>query len=306
MDSGVRVHRGSRGTKGIDSDRFHNYGDKLDNPGIGCDELDYFDKTNNLGIRSEVRPSNRREATPSDNPPTEIERVTESATTSIKPAGCKRPNVIVVVPRKTTDHRVNYPVNVVLTPQVNEQNSLCADTKPDERFPEEPEVIPAGTAEEASTGDMTDNQPLSVNQLNTMTTATILPMDYDDIKRPAPRRGLVEVAKEASTGDTTIEKCLDVVLDNTEMTKRKVSTELLDIPPQSVTRGFLELAEDARKICTEKKQSFLVEEVPPQITEMTRPMIEPVSWTIVEDLGQSVEVLCEGTARVPTVRFDVG
>ena len=44
------------------------------------------------------------------------------------------------------------------------------------------------------------------------------------------------------------------------------------------------------------------EEVPPQITEMTRPMIEPVSWTIDEDLGQSVEVLCEGAARVPTVR----
>ena len=56
----------------------------------------------------------------------------------------------------------------------------------------------------------------------------------------------------------------------------------------------------------EKKQSFLVEEVLPEVTEMTRPMIEPVSWTIDEDLGQSVEVLCEVTARVPTVRFDVG
>ena len=43
----------------------------------------------------------------------------------------------------------------------------------------------------------------------------------------------------------------------------------------------------------EKKQSFLVEEVSPQMT-------------IDEDLGQSVEVLCEGAARVPTVRFDVG
>ena len=51
----------------------------------------------------------------------------------------------------------------------------------------------------------------------------------------------------------------------------------------------------------EKKQSFLVEEVLPQLTEMTRPMIEPVSWAIDEDLGQFVEVLCEGTARVPTV-----
>ena len=301
-----RVHRGLRGTEGVDSDRFHNYGENMDNPGMGCDELDYFDKTNNLGIRSEVMPSIRREATQSDNPPTEVERVTESATTSVKPTGCKRPNVIVVVPSMTTDHRVKCPVNVVFTPQVNVQNSLSAETKAKDLFPEKPEVITAGTAEVASTGDMTDNQPLSVNQLNTLTTITILPTDYDEIQRPAPRRGLFEVAKEASTGDTTIEKCLYEVLDNNETTKRKLSTELLEIPQQSVTRGFLELAEEARKIDAEKKQSFLVEEVPPQMTEMTRPMIEPVSWTIVEDLGQSVGVLCEGTARVPTVRFYVG
>ena len=56
----------------------------------------------------------------------------------------------------------------------------------------------------------------------------------------------------------------------------------------------------------EKNQSFLVEEVLPQITEVTRPMCEPVAWMIEEDLGQSVESLCEGTAGVPTVRFDVG
>ena len=56
----------------------------------------------------------------------------------------------------------------------------------------------------------------------------------------------------------------------------------------------------------EKNQSFLVEEVLPQITDVTRPMCEPVSWMIEGDLGQSVESLCEGTARVPTVRFDVG
>ena len=96
------------------------------------------------------------------------------------------------------------------------------------------------------------------------------------------------------------------VLDNNGTTERKLSTEVLDIPQQSVTRGFLELAEEAKKIGVEKKQSFLVGKVLPQITEMTRPMIEPVSWTIDEDLGQSVEVLCEGAATVPTVRFEVG
>ena len=282
-----RVHGGPRGTKGIDSDRLHNYGEKLDHPGMRCGQLDYIDETDNRGTRSEVMPSNRREATQYDNPPTGVEPVTESATASVKPAVCRRPNVIVVVPSKTTDRRVNCPVNVVLTPQV-------------EGTQEEPEVIPAEMAEEASMGDMTDNQPLSVNQLVTMTTVTILATDYDEIESE------VEVAEEAGTNDTTIEKCMYEVLDNNEMTERKWSTEVLDIPQQSVTRGFLELAEEARKIGVEKKQSFLVGEVQPQITEMMRPMIEPVSWTIDEDLGQSVEVLCEGAARVPTVRFDVG
>ena len=116
---------------------------------------------------------------------------------------------------------------------------------------------------------------------------------------------LVEVAVEASPDDTKIEKCMYEVLDNNETTEQKLSTELLEIPQQLVTRGFLELAEEARKIGVEKKQSFLVEEVLPQVTEMTRPMIEPVSWTMDEDLGQSVEVHCEGAARVPTVKFEV-
>ena len=164
-------------------------------------------------------------------------------------------------------------------------------TQAGELFPEEPEVAPEEMAEEASTGDMADIQPLSVNQLYTMTTVMNLPKDYDDIERPAPRWGLVEVAEEASTDDTTIKKCIYEVLDNNETTERKLSTELIEIPQQSVTRGFLELAEEARNIGVEKKQSFLVEEVLPQLTEKTRPMIEPVSWTIDEDLGQSVEVL---------------
>ena len=288
-----RVHGGPRGTKGIDSDRLHNYGEKLDHPGMRCGQLDYIDETDNRGTRSEVMPSNRREATHYDNPPTGVDPATESATASVKPAVCRRPNVIVVVPSKTTDHRVNCPVNVVLTPQLE-------GTQARELFPEEPEVIPAEMAEEASTGDMTDNQPLSVNQLVTMTTVTILATDYDEIESE------VEVAEEAGTNDTMIEKCMCEVLDNNETTERKLSTEVLDIPQQSVTRGFLELAEEARKIGVEKKQSFLVGEVLPQITEIMRPMIEPVSWMIDEDLGQSVEVHCEGAARVPTVRFDVG
>ena len=165
---------------------------------------------------------------------------------------------------------------------------------------------PAEMAEEASTRGAADNQPLGKSQNCMKTTVTILPTDYVEIGRPAPLRVPVEVAEEASTDDTTNEQCIYEVLDNNKTTDRKLSMELLEIPQWSVTRGFLELAEEARNICVEKKQCFLVEEVLPQVTEMTRPMIEPVSWTTEEDLGQSVEVHREGAARVPTDKFEAG
>ena len=133
-----------------------------------------------------------------------------------------------------------------------------------------------------------------------------LSMDYVEIGRPAPLWVPVEVAEEVSTDDTTNEQCIYEVLDSKKMTDRKLSMELLEFPQRSVTRGFLELAEEARKICVKMKQCFLVEEVQQQVTEMTRPMIEPVSWTTEEDLGQSVEVHREGAARVPTEKFEAG
>ena len=262
--------------------------------------------------------------------------------------------MIVVEPRKTADRPVICPVNVVPTPPVEVHKSRCVGTHAGELFPEEPEVVPAEMAkeastegptdkedlpndrnykqslcttlttvcvenpkpriqrppdmmaEEASTGDTADNQPLSVNQLYTKTTVMNLPTDYVEIERPAPRRVQVDVAEEASTDDTTNEQCIYEVLDNNKTTDGKLSMELLEIPQQLVTRGFLELAEEARNIGVEKKQSFLVEEVLPQVTGMTRPMIEPVSETTDENLGQSVEVHHEGTARVPTVKFEAG
>ena len=266
---------------------------------------------------------------------------TESATASVRPTVGKRPNVIVVVPRKTADRPAMCSVNMVPTPQGEMHKSPCVETQARELFPEEPEVVPtevakeasmkgptdkqdlqnnrnymvttAGVeileseirhstdmmAEEASMGDTEDNQPLSVNQLFMMTTVTILPIDNAEIERPAPRRVLVEVAEEASIDDTKIEKCMYEAMDNNETTEWKLSTELLEIPQQLVTRGFLELAEEARNVGVEKKQSFLVEEVLPQVTEMMRPMIEPVSWTTDEDLGQSVEVFVRAQRECP-------
>ena len=155
-------------------------------------------------------------------------------------------------------------------------------------------------------GGAADNQPRSINQIDTKTTVTNLPTDYVEIGRPAPLWVPVDVAEEASTDDTMNEQCIYEVLDNNKTTDRKLSMELLEIPQRSVTQGFLELVEEARNICIEKKQCFMVEEVLPHVTEITRPMIEPVSWTTEEDLGQSVEVHREGAARVPTDKFEAG
>ena len=69
-----------RGAKGIDSDRLHNSGDKLDHSGMRCGQLDYIDEKDNRCTRSEVLLSNRKEATQYDSSPPGDQLMTESAT----------------------------------------------------------------------------------------------------------------------------------------------------------------------------------------------------------------------------------
>ena len=186
-----RSHGSLRGAKGINGDRFHNSGEKLDHSGVRCGQLDYINETDNHSTRSEVLLLSRREATQYDNTPPGIETAMESAIASGKPAVCKRPNVIVVGPSKITDRQVNCHVNVVLPPQLMAHKSLGIGTQAEELIPEKLEVVPEDMAEEASMGDLADNQPLNVYELYTKTTVTNLPTDYDQIERPAPRRVLM-------------------------------------------------------------------------------------------------------------------
>ena len=79
----------------------------------------------------------------------------------------------------------------------------------------------------------------------------------------------------------------------------------LEIPQPSFTRGFLELAGEARNVYIENEQCFLVDEVLPQVTEMTRPVIELV-WTLEEKPGQFVKVTRECALRVPPEKFEAG
>ena len=83
--------------------------------------------------------------------------------------------------------------------------------------------------------------------------------------------------EETRTDEDTEEYTFDI-LDKVETITREVSTELLDI-----SRCVL-----------------------PEITEVTRPTSDSISWKIEEGIGQSVESLGEVINEVTTVRFDVG
>ena len=121
-----------------------------------CRQLDYIDGNDNRCISSEALPSNRKEATQNNRSPTGDRLMTGPVTASARPAIRKRPNVIVVEPRKTADRPVIRPVNEVPTTQVEVHKSRCVGTHAGELFPEEPEVVPAEMANEASTEGPTD------------------------------------------------------------------------------------------------------------------------------------------------------
>ena len=154
-------------------------------------------------------------------------------------------------------------------------------------------------AEEASTNGATNEQCLYDNQNCMKTTSTKLPTDYVEIVKPVLPRMSVTVAEEVSTDGATNRQCVYEVLDNKKTTTTKVSTDFLEIPQPSFTRGFLELAEEARNVCIENEHCFLVDKVLPQVTGMTRRVIEPLSGALEKKLGQLVKVTQDGagTAR---------
>ena len=138
---------------------------------------------------------------------------------------------------------------------------------------------------------------------NKKTTTMKVSMDFLEIPQPSFTRGFLELA---STDGAMNEQCVYEVLNNKKTTTMKVSMDFLEIPQPSFTRGFLELAEEARNVCIENEQCFLVDEVLPPVTGITRPVIEPVSWPLEEKLGQLVKVTRNGTLRVPPENFEVG
>ena len=204
---------------------------------------------------------------------------------NVKPIVGKQPDGIGAVSIDITDGRDNCPVNVVVTPRGREHQNRGIRTQAGELFPERLEVIPNEMAEEVTTGDLADRC-----EVITKTTAMKATTKDDVIIRPAPRQVRVDVLEETRTDENTVEECTYGILDKNETTKPKVSTELVDLSQKLITRGFLELAEEARIVGVRKTPSVHMNEVIPQITKITRPMCNYISWKIEEDMEQSVEL----------------
>ena len=97
-------------------------------------------------------------------------------------------------------HILVCPVNVVPTPQVEVHKSHCVGTCSGELFPEEPKVVPAEMAKEASTEGPTDIQDLQNDRNYKQPFCTTLTTDCVKIPKPTIQRSPDKMAEEASTG----------------------------------------------------------------------------------------------------------
>ena len=137
---------------------------------MGYGQLDVINESVNHGTKPEVLLISQNEVGQIDDTPIGTGTAIEMAIVNVKPVVCKRPNVIVVTPSKITDRRVNCPVNAVLTPRAREYQNRGIVTKTGVLSPEGLKVVPAEMAEEASTGDIADNQPQNKHEVDTKTT----------------------------------------------------------------------------------------------------------------------------------------
>ena len=112
--------------------------------------------------------------------------------------------------------------------------------------------------------------------------------------------------EDTRTNENTVEECTYGNFVKNETTKLEVSTELVDLPQKLFTRGFLELAEEARIVDVSQTPSCRMNEVIPQINEITKPMCNYISCKIEEVMEQSIGYFGDVVMKVPMVRFDVG
>ena len=194
-----------------------------------CRQLDYIDGNDNRCMSSEALPSNRKGETQIDRWPPGDRLMTGPATANVRPAVRKRPNVIVVEPRKSADRPVICPVNVVPTPPVEVLKSRCVGTHAGELFPDEPEVVPAEMAKEASTEGPTDKQDLQNDRNFNRSLCTTLTTVCVENPKPRIQRPPDMMVEETSTGDTEDNQPLSVNQLYTRTTIMNLPTDYVEI-----------------------------------------------------------------------------
>ena len=153
--------------------------------------------------------------------------------------------MIAVEPRKTADRPVTCPVNVVPTPQGEVLKSRCVGTHAGELFPEEPEVVPAEMAKEASTEGPTDKQDLQNDRNFNRSPCTTLTTVCVEKLRPRTQRQPDMMAEEASTGDTADNKPLSVNQLYTKTTVINLPTDYVKIEGSAPRQVQVDVAEEA-------------------------------------------------------------
>ena len=238
-----RSHGSLRSANAIDSDRFYNSGDNLDHSGMRCTQLDYIDGNDNRFMSSEALSSNWKGEiqiywwSTGDRPMTEPD---------VKSTVRKRLNVIAVEPRKMTDRPVPCPVTIVLTSQGEVFKSRCVGTHAGELSPEEPEIIPAGLAKEASMEGPSDKQDLQNNRNSHRSAGTKLTTVFVEKLRPRNQRPPDMVAEKASSDGTTNKQCRPVHRQSTETTVTDASTNFADKPKPTLSQRPAVAAEEAK------------------------------------------------------------
>ena len=180
--------------------------------------------------------------------------MTGPATANVKPAVRKRPNVIVVGPRKTADRPVTCPVNVVPTPQGEVLKSRCVGTHAGELFPEEPDVVPAEMAKEASTEGPTDKQDLQNDRNFNRSLCTTLTTVCVEKPKPRTQRPPDMMAEEASTGDTADNQPLSANQLYTRTTAMNLLTDYVEIERPAPGQVQVDVAGEASTDDTTNEQ----------------------------------------------------
>ena len=136
-------------------------------------------------------------------------------------------------------------MNIVPTTQVEVHKSCCVGTCAGELFPEEPEVVPAEMAKEASTEGPTDIQDLQNNRNYKQPLCMTLTTVCVEIPKPTKQRSPDMMAEEASTGGAADNQSLIVNQIYTRTTVMNLPTDYLEIGRPAPRRVPVEVAEEA-------------------------------------------------------------